>query len=86
PTFKDLLDMAMNQSRLYGAADPDVAARLVGLLQELTWCDRNGEYRTEILEHRERMCAAISAGEYSPAERQHLLDLAAAVGSTQTSG
>lgn len=82
PTFKDLLDTAMNQPRLYGAADPDVAARLLGLLREVTWCDRNGQYRTEILDHRDRMSAAISAGDYSPAERQHLLDLAAAVGST----
>ena len=84
PTFKDLLDMAMNQPRLYGAADPDVAGRLLALLQELSWCDRNGRYRTEILEHRGRMRAAVGAGKYSPAERQHLLDLADAVGSTGT--
>ncbi|MET3950429.1 DUF2254 domain-containing protein [Arthrobacter sp. UYEF36] len=83
PTFKDLLDLAMNQPRLYGAADPDVAARLLGLLQELSWCDRNGRYRMEILDHRGRMLAAIGAGKYSPAERQHLLDLAAAVGITR---
>ena len=86
PTFKDLLDMAMNQPRLYGAADPDVAARLLGLLRELTWCDPNGQYRTAIVDHRERMRTAISAGDYSPAERQHLLDVAAAVGSTPPSG
>jgi len=86
PTFKDFLDMAMNQPRLYGAADPDVAARLLELLQELSWCDRNGQYRREILEHRGRMRADISAGKYSPAERQHLLDLADNVGSTRPSG
>lgn len=86
PTFKDLLDLAMNQPRLYGAADPDVAARLLELLRELTWCDRNGQYRTEILDHRERMRTAISAGDYSPAERQHLLDMATAVGATPPSG
>lgn len=86
PTFKDLLDMAMNQPRLYGAADPDVAGRLLALLQDLSWCDRNGQYRTEILEHRERMRTAIVAGTYSPAERRHLLDLADAVGSSQLPG
>ena len=86
PTFKDFLDMAMNQPRLYGAADPDVAARLLELLRELSWCDRNGQYRREILEHRGRMRADISAGKYSPAERQHLLDLADNVGSTRPSG
>ena len=86
PTFKDFLDMAMNQPRLYGAADPDVAGRLLALLQELAGCDRTGQYRTEILEHRGRMRVAIDAGKYSPAEQRHLLDLADAVGSTQPFG
>lgn len=86
PTFKDLLDLAMNQPRLYGAADPDVAMRLLGLLQELTWCDRNGRYRAEILDHRERIRAAISAGDYSADERRLLLDVADAVGSTPHPG
>ena len=86
PTFTDFLDLSLNQPRLYGASDPDVAARLLQLLQELSWCDRNGQCRAEILEHRERMRAAIGAGKYSPAERQHLLDLAAEVGSSRPSG
>ena len=86
PTFKDFLDMTMNQPRLYGAADPDVTGRLLALLQELSGCDRRGQYRAEILEHRGRMRVAIDSGKYSAAERQHLLDLADAVGSTQPFG
>ena len=50
PTLRDLLDMAMNQPRQYGAADAAVADRLLGLLHELAWCDRKGRYRTEILD------------------------------------
>ena len=76
PALKDLLDMAMNQPRHYGAADPAVAGRLLGLLQELTWCDRRGRFRTEILDHLGRMRNAIGAADYSPAERGTLLDQA----------
>lgn len=77
PELKDLLDMAMNQPRQYGAADPAVAGRLIGLLQELTWCDREGHYRTEILDHLGRMRAAVSAAaNYSLAERRSLLEQA----------
>lgn len=76
PELKDLLDMAMNQPRHYGAADSAVAGRLLGLLQELTWCDRKHQYRTEILDHLGRMRNAIGAANHSKAERRNLLDQA----------
>ncbi len=76
PGLKDLLDMAMNQPRQYGAADPAVAGRLLGLLQELTWCDRRGRYRPEIVDHLGRMRNAIGAANYADAERRSLLELA----------
>jgi uncharacterized membrane protein len=76
PELRDLLDMAMNQPRQYGAADSAVAGRLLGLLQELTWCDRRRRFRTEILDHLGRMRNAIGAADYSPAERRNLLDQA----------
>lgn len=79
PELKDLLDMAMNQPRQYGAADPAVAGRLIGLLQELTWCDREGHYRTEILDHLGRMRDAVGAANYSLAERRSLLEQADSV-------
>ena len=37
PAFADLLDLAVTQPRRYGAADPDVLARLFRLLRELAW-------------------------------------------------
>lgn len=76
PELKDLLDMAMNQPRQYGAADPAVAGRLIGLLQELTWCDREGHYRREILDHLGRMRDAVGAANFLLAERRSLLDQA----------
>ncbi|HEX9226663.1 MAG TPA: DUF2254 domain-containing protein [Arthrobacter sp.] len=76
PELKDLLDMAMNQPRQYGAADPAVAGRLIALLQELTWRDGEGHYRTDILDHLGRIRAAVGAAHYSLAERRSLLDQA----------
>ena len=84
PTLRDLLDMAMNQPRQYGAADAAVADRLLGLLHELAWCDRKGRYRTEILDHLGRMRNAIGAGDYSGPERKSLLDKADSIGIQQT--
>ncbi|MDI3196228.1 DUF2254 domain-containing protein [Pseudarthrobacter sp. AL07] len=76
PELEDLLNMAMNQPRQYGAADPAVAGRLLGLLAELTWCDRKDKYRVDIREHLGRMRNAIGAADYSPAERRSLLEQA----------
>ncbi|MFF1255021.1 DUF2254 domain-containing protein [Pseudarthrobacter sp. NPDC058329] len=76
PSLGDLLGTAMDQPRQYGAADPFVAGRLLGLLQELTWCDQKGQYRSEVLEHLERMRNAIGVADYPSAERKSLLDRA----------
>jgi uncharacterized membrane protein len=38
PAFDELLDLVVAQPRRYGAADPDVLARLFRLLRELAWC------------------------------------------------
>ena len=84
PQLQDLLDMAMNQPRQYGAADPAVISRLLGLLQELTWCDRTGSYQLEIREHLGRLRNTIGAAHYSPTERQTLLEQAEAINLIQT--
>lgn len=73
PTLRDLLDMAMDQPRKYGAADPAVADRLLELLHELAWCDRKGQYREEILDHLEQMRIAILAADYSDPQLRSLL-------------
>ena len=83
PTLRDVLDMAMDQPRKYGAGDPAVADRLLGLLHELAWCDRKGQYREEILDHLEQMRTAILAADYSDPELRNLLKKAGAQGLTQ---
>lgn len=75
PCLGDLLDLALAQPRLYGATDPAVIERLLLLLQELAWCDRQRNYRTEIEEQLGRMREAIEASNYPAAERRRLLDL-----------
>lgn len=75
PSLSDLLDLALAQPRLYGATDPAVIERLLLLLQELTWCDRQRTYRTEIEEQLGPMREAIEASSYPAAERQRLMEL-----------
>ncbi|MBE4720319.1 DUF2254 domain-containing protein [Pseudarthrobacter sp. AB1] len=79
PGFGDLLELAVGQVRLYGIRDPAVVGRLLFLLQEVSWCDKNGLYRHQIREQLERLRGAIDAGTYLPAERSRLTDLADAV-------
>lgn len=83
PALRDFLDLAMNQPRQYGATDPAVAGRLLGLLSELAWCDREGRYRAEVLDHLGRMRNAIGAADYSTPERKILLERADSIGSRQ---
>lgn len=83
PTLRDVLDMAMDQPRKYGAADPVVADRLLGLLHELAWCDRERQYREEILDHLEQMRVAILAADYSDRQLRSLLNKADSQGFAQ---
>ena len=83
PTLRDLLDMAMDQPRKYGAPDPIVADRLLGLLHELAWCDRKGRYREEILDHLEQMRVAILAVDYPEPQLRSLLKKADSQGLVQ---
>jgi len=84
PTLRELLDLAMNQPRHYGATDPAVANRLLELLDELTWCDPYGRNREAILDHLDRLRIAISAADYSGTERRSMLTRADAIQSRQT--
>lgn len=83
PTLRGLLDMSVDQPRKYGAADPAVAGRLLGLLHELAWCDRKGQYRQDIRHHVEQMRAAILAANYSDPQRRSLLESADSRGLAQ---
>lgn len=79
PGLRGLMDLAVNQTRTYGAADADVAARLLDLLHEVAFCDRKGLYRDVVLDHLDRLRSAVAAADYSAPERRRLLDRAEAV-------
>lgn len=83
PDLRDLLEMGMNQTRQYGAADSAVTGRLLQLLQELSWCNRKGRYRAEILDHLGRLRSSIAAAGFTSAERSSLIDQADVIESGQ---
>lgn len=79
PELRDFLELGMNQIRRYGAADSTVVERLLDLLRELTCCDRQGRYRSEILDHLVRLRNAVGTADFSSAERRSLQDQADAI-------
>ncbi|MHC8606564.1 DUF2254 domain-containing protein [Paenarthrobacter ureafaciens] len=74
PSLPELLGLSMTQIRHYGAADPEVARRLLQLLHELALCDKKQTLRPVILEHLDRLREAITASSYLERERRELLD------------
>ena len=76
PDLADLLGLCLDQPRHYGASDPAVAERLLYLLQEFAWCDRQGAYSKDIHRHLARLNDSFEALDWPPAQRQRLLDLA----------
>jgi uncharacterized membrane protein len=78
PRFEDLLDLALAQSRQYGATDPAVAERILVLLRELSYRDEHAQHRSPILAQVDQTREAIAACAYTSVERRRLLDLAQA--------
>ena len=75
PDLADLLDAAITQPRRYGAADPQVLARLYALLTELAWHARLGQ-RPALTGQLTRLRATTAAQDFDPAERAQLAGLA----------
>lgn len=67
--FGDLLELAVEQPRRYGASDPDVAARLFQLLEELAECVRRPERRSAIRSQLDRLEASVADVGYDAEER-----------------
>ncbi len=76
PDMADFLELSLAQPRLYGVSDPAVAMRMLKLLQEVSWCDRAGTHRPEILDQAQRLEACIQAAEHLPHDQADLLGLA----------
>lgn len=79
PDIADLLELALAQPRRYGAADPDVLARLLTLLRELAWTTQLPAHHQVVTAQLERLRATIDAQDLDPTERAALARLAAQV-------
>lgn len=75
PDFEDYLDLAVSQPRRYGAADPQVLARILEVLWDLSHRVRT-EHRAAVLDQLERMRATIAAESFDSVERSALDRLA----------
>ncbi|MFB9164980.1 MULTISPECIES: DUF2254 domain-containing protein [Arthrobacter] len=84
PELADLLDLSMAQPRLYGTSDPEVAERLLELLQELSWSDHAGSYRPVILHQAQNMETAIKSAGHLPQKTAELLESARALVAANT--
>ena len=75
PTFAELLESAVEQPVRYGAADPQVADRLLALLTEVSW-DAPADVRAEVLLHLDQLARILERADLEPGRRRRLLDAA----------
>ncbi|MDH2426362.1 DUF2254 domain-containing protein [Sphaerisporangium sp. TRM90804] len=67
PDFGDLLELAIQQPRRYGAKDPAVLAQLLFLLRDLAWCAAY-EHRPVIAEQLVRVRREVTEQDYDATE------------------
>jgi uncharacterized membrane protein len=75
-TFSDLLELAVEQPRRYGAADPDVLARLFRLLNEVAWAAPQPDQLRAVAGQLDRLRATAAHQDFDPTERTRLTGLA----------
>lgn len=75
PDLDRLLELAVAGPRRYGAADPDVLARLYVLLREVAWCTNLPSHREAIFGHLERMGTTAAAQDFDQTETARLMRL-----------
>ena len=75
PDFSDLVDLAVAGPRRYGAADPDVMARLYVLLRELAWSTDVPSHRASIRDQLVRLSSTAGAQDFDSAEREEMRQL-----------
>ena len=75
PDLADLLDLAVSQPRRYGAAEPQVLARLFTLLAELAWSTDRPEHRRDIARQLTRLRGTAAGQDFDEAERVALARL-----------
>ena len=72
PGFDVLLEEGIAQPRRYGAADPAVVTRLLGLLREVAWSTRDDNRRRSVRQQLDRLRATIATADFDPTERARL--------------
>lgn len=82
--FEELLELAMTQTRRHGASDPDVAARLFRMLEEVGQRVRQPGRRAAVAKQLERLEASVASADYDETERQYFARIAARVRTTVT--
>ncbi|GAA5077503.1 DUF2254 domain-containing protein [Streptomyces similanensis] len=75
PDLSDLLDVAVSQPLRYGAAEPEVLARLLTLLQEVSWTVRPAR-PSGLTAYLRRLQVTVARQSFSPEERARLDRLA----------
>ncbi len=78
PGLADLVELAVEQPRRYGASDPLVLGRLFMLLRELAWVHRD-RVRSIVFDQLDRLRATVGAQDFDPAEQRRLALLATSV-------
>jgi uncharacterized membrane protein len=68
--FESLLEVALQQPRRYGAADPGVAERLYGVLQEVAYVTKDPAHRALIAAQLTRLDASVNAANYDDVEQK----------------
>ncbi len=69
-SFGELLDLAVQQPRRYGAADPGVAARLFWLLRDLAWSTDVSSHQDEVRSQLSRLQRSVAQQDFDAEERQ----------------
>ncbi|WP_395638082.1 DUF2254 domain-containing protein [Pseudolysinimonas sp.] len=75
--FAALLETGIAQLRHYGAADPDVAARLYGALREVGYACRRDADRSAVEEQLSRLDATVAARDFDSVERERFARMSA---------
>ncbi|MGR0218359.1 DUF2254 domain-containing protein [Agromyces sp. ZXT2-6] len=80
--FADLVETALEQPRRYGAGDPDVVARLYGVIGDVAWRTADRERVSLLRSQLERLTATVLREDYDDVERARFAELEAEVRST----
>ncbi|PPK92608.1 putative membrane protein [Kineococcus xinjiangensis] len=72
-SYADLLELAVAQTRRYGASEPAVLERLLILLREVAWCTDGEDRRRCVREQLERTRQVVVDGEFDDVDRTRLL-------------